>query len=168
MRTTFMKAFVGLAIVAGVASVLTGAPDVPEAHAVGGNCIKVPVRYSQFDAEATTDTVTLYTTRASEVIDLVVMQRDTDFAGIVDAGPSITAYTVSVGKSGAVAKYQSATDVFTGVSNGYTNAIVSSGTGAEAAGVAIIATATSTSANLNIATAGQLTFWICTTTLAVR
>ena len=54
--------------------------DVRPAHA-GGNWIKKVVPYTQFEAVATTDTVVLYTTRAFESIDAVVMRRDVDFAG---------------------------------------------------------------------------------------
>ena len=132
--------------------------DVRPAHA-GGNWIKKVVPYTQFEAVATTDTVVLYTTRAFESIDAVVMRRDVDFAG-----GSITSYTVSVGKSGATSKYQSATDVFTGVSNGNTNSIVTAGRGVEASGVSIIATAVA-SHNLSTATAGGLTFFIFVSTI---
>jgi hypothetical protein len=55
--------------------------------------------------------------------------------------------------------------VFTGVSNGNTNSIVNVSTGVEAPGTAIIATATA-SHNVSTATAGKLTFFICTTTLS--
>lgn len=126
----------------------------PPAHAGAANWVKVSVLYSHFDAAATTDTVTLYTTRGHQQIHQVVMRRDTDFAG-----GSITTYTVSVGKSGATSKYLPATDVFTGVSNGDTNAIVGQGAGSEADGTALIATATA-SHNCSTATAGKLTFYI--------
>jgi hypothetical protein len=123
------------------------------AHAAGG-WRKVVVKYSQFEAASTTDTVVLYTTKKFETIERIVMRRDVDFAG-----GSLTTYTISVGKSGAVTKYQAAIDVFTGVSNGNTNSIVTTGPGVEPANTEIIATATG-SHNLSTATAGQVTFFI--------
>jgi hypothetical protein len=68
----------------------------PSQASAAGNCAPVVVNYSAFDAAATTDTVTLYTTKGFEVIDLLIMRRDTDFSG-----GSISSYTVAVGKSGA-------------------------------------------------------------------
>ncbi len=153
MRQLFSRTFVALAML-----VVTSLAPRP-AHAVENWVTKV-VTFAEFSTASTTNTYTLYTTRANESISRVVMIRDVDFAG-----GSISAYTVSVGKSGAVTKYQSATDVFTGVSNGYTNAIITTGPGVEIAGVAIIATATSTSANLSAATAGRLTFKILVSNL---
>lgn len=124
-----------------------------DAHAASG-WRKVVVKYSDFEAANTTDTVTLYTTRKFESIERIVMRRDVDFSG-----GSLTTYTISVGKSGAATKYQAAVDVFTGVSNGDTNSIVTTGPGVEASATAIIATATG-SHNLSTATAGQVTFFI--------
>ena len=124
-----------------------------DAQAAGG-WRKVVVKYSQFDAADTTDTVTLYTTKRFETIERIVMRRDVDFSG-----GSLTTYTISVGKAGAVTKYQAAIDVFTGVSNGDTNSIVTTGPGVEPSATAIIATATG-SHNLSTATAGQVTFFI--------
>lgn len=108
----------------------------------------------------TSKAVTIYKGSTDYTVGRVTMIRDTDFAGIVDAGPSITAYTIEVGKAGNTTKYQAATDVFTGVSNGTANGIVNTGPGIEAAGTALIATCRSTSANLNVATAGRVTFKI--------
>lgn len=145
---------------AAVAVALLVAVTLPptRAHAVA-NWRTVVVNYSAFDAEDTTDTVVLYTTKNNEVIHQVVMIRDTDFSG-----GSISSYTVAVGKSGATDKYQTATDVFTGVSNGYTNAISTVGPGVEVAGVAIIATAVA-SHNCSTATAGKLIFKILVSNL---
>lgn len=119
------------------------------------NSITKQVTFAQFSTAATTNNVELYKCPNDCSVHQVVMIRDVDFAG-----GAISAYTVSVGKTAATTKYQSATDVFTGVSNGTTNAIVTTGPGAEAAGASIRAYATSTTANLDAATAGKLTFKI--------
>lgn len=133
------------------------------ARAIGGQWVVKVVPYSKFDAGATTDTFTLYTTHGFESIQCVIMRRDVDFSG-----GAISAYTISVGKSGSVTKYQSATNVFTGATTGDTNSTVTTGPGAEADGTAIIATATSTTANVSAATAGQVTFWILVSSLPPR
>lgn len=130
-------------------------PIPPAAAASGGTVIVKTVKYSDFEAAATTDTVVLYETKGAEVIERVVMIVDTDFSG-----GSISAYTISVGKSGSATKYLAATTVFTDAANGTANGTVGSTAGIEARGVQIIATATSTTANLSTATAGQATFLI--------
>lgn len=130
------------------------------AHAGALNWVKKTITYAQFDAAATTDTVEVYKTKAREKIHAVVMVRDTDFAGT-----SITAYSVSIGKSGAVEKYLPNTDVFTGVSNGDANSIVAASNSVEASGVSVIATATSVGANLSAGTAGKITVLILVSTL---
>ena len=128
---------------------------VPQSADATVNYTKVSKPYTAWSAASTTGTATLYTTRQAEVFWKVVMVRDTDFAG-----GAVSAATVSVGKSGSTTKYQAATDVFTGVSNGWTNAIHNITGGGEAAGTAITATLLTTGADTDALTAGKLTFYI--------
>lgn len=132
----------------------------PPAKAGAGNWIKKTISYAELNAAATSDNEVIYVTRGNEVIERVIMQRDVDFAGIVDAGPSVTAATISVGKAGSTTKYLAATDVFTGVSNGYENSVVGTAAGVELRGTSLIATLTTTAANCSVLTAGQVTFYV--------
>ena len=118
--------------------------------------IKKTVNATAFSKAATTsDPVLLHTVKGNEFVHQVILNRVTDFSG-----GAVSAATVIVGKSGTTNKYLSATDVFTGVSNGMANAVVGTTGGVEVAGTAINAIVVTTTANCDALTAGQLEFWL--------
>ena len=118
--------------------------------------IKKRFTFAAVSAASTTGTaVTLHTTRGNECIHRVIVNRITDFAG-----GAVSAATVIIGKSGSTNKYLTATDVFTGVSNGMANAVVGTTAGVEVAGVSLIATVVTTTANADALTAGELEVFI--------
>lgn len=118
--------------------------------------VKVGVALSHvaFQTAGTTNSINLFLLPAGGVIHATKIKHSTAFAGT-----AITAYTISIGISGTVAKYGSAFDVFQAVSN--TAFQVSAVTGSEnnGAGTQILATATSTGANLSASTAGVVDIW---------
>ena len=122
----------------------------------GSVWVKKRFTYAASSAASTTGAaVTLYTTRGNEHIHKVILNRVTDYSG-----GAVSAATVAIGKSGTVNKYLTATDIFTGVSNGMANAVVGTTAGVEVAGVAITATVTTTTANADALTAGELEVWL--------
>lgn len=125
-------------------TVLTGLGPVPLWIKVGN-----AVSYTAFSTAATMNSIALFTLPAGGVIHGIKIKHSTAFAGT-----SITAYTVSVGISGTVAKYASAFNVFQTVSS---TAFQLSGDFVEendGATTGVLITATSTGANLSAATAG--------------
>lgn len=111
--------------------------------------------FSAFSAAATTADATLWIAPYPCVLSGVVLNNVVDFSG-----GAVSACTVSVGKSGAVTGLLAATNVFTGASNGYANAVT--GTGATALNVffntgdTLVARATTTTADCDALTAGQV------------
>lgn len=116
------------------------------------------LNYSDFEAAATTDTVEVYVVPSGSRYEIedVKLERITDFSG-----GSISAYTISVGVSGAATKFMGAKDVFTGAKATDATAFGGGATREDlAGGTSIIATATSTSANLSTASAGKCQVWL--------
>lgn len=111
--------------------------------------------YSAFSAAALTSDLTIWTAPYPCVLSGVVLNNVVDFAG-----GAVSACTISVGKDGAETGLLAATNVFTGASNGYANAVT--GTGATALNVffntgdALQAKMTCTTANCDALTAGQV------------
>lgn len=83
------------------------------------------VGHANYTAAATTSDSPLWTAPYPCVLRGVVLNLVTDFSG-----GSVSACTLSVGKSGAETNLLAATNVFTGASNGFANATL--GTGATA------------------------------------
>lgn len=113
--------------------------------------IKVTKTYSDLSAASTTNDVELFSLPAAGIVHMVRIKHSTAFAG-----GSISAYTVSVGITGNLAKYASAFDVFQAVAD--TTLQLSDGPFTEDAGSAtsVRLAATSTSDNLDQATAGSV------------
>lgn len=145
------------AIAGGLSAFAAAAPGVdPTAIGAALLWVKVGVALSHvaFQTAGTTQSITLFTLPAAGTIHAVKIKHSTAFVG-----GAITAYTLSVGIAGTLAKYATAFDVFQAVSN---TAFQTTGvTGAEnnSAGTAILITATSTTANLNASTAGIVDVW---------
>ena len=116
---------------------------------------KYTVSYSDLSAAATTNDVELFSLPAGGVIHGVKIKHSTAFSG-----GAISAFTVSVGITGTLAKYASAFDVFQVVAN--TTQQISSTVGTENHGAAtsIKIEATSTGANIDQATAGSVDVWV--------
>lgn len=139
----------GLQATAPAGSNATNVGSVPQWVKVGS-----AIAHTAFQTAATTNSITLFTLVPAGVIQAVKIKHSTAFAGA-----AITAYTLSVGIGGTVAKYASAFDVFQAVSN--TAFQLSAVTGSENHGAAtpITITATSTGANLSASTAGVVDVW---------
>lgn len=118
------------------------------------------VSYTQLAAAALTNSITLVSLPARTLIHAVVIKHSAAFTG-----GAIASYQVSVGISGATAKFASLFSVFQAPGN--TVAQVSSGPDLENFGAAtnILLSAVSTGANLNAATAGSVTVWLLTSVL---
>jgi hypothetical protein len=116
---------------------------------------KYTVTYSDLSAASTTNDVELFSLPAGGVIHGVKIKHSTAFSG-----GSISAFTVSVGITGTLAKYASAFDVFQAVGN--TTQQISSTVGTEnhGASTSIKIAATSTGANIDQATAGIVDVWV--------
>ena len=110
------------------------------------------VPYGSFTAAGLTESITLFTLAAGQMIHNVVISHTASFTG-----GSISAYTVSVGIIGTLAKYANAFNVFQAPAT--TLGQVSSNPGMEdtANPVSIKITATSVGGNLNTAAAGSVT-----------
>lgn len=145
------------AVAGGLSGFSTASPGV-DPTAIGAVPVWVKVgnaiAHTAFQTAATTLSITLFTLAAAGLIHAVKIKHSTAFGG-----GAITAYTLSVGIAGTLAKYASAFDVFQAVSN--TAFQTSSVLGSEnnGAGTAILITATSTTANLNASTTGVVDVW---------
>lgn len=145
------------AVAGGLSGFIAAAPGL-DPTAIGAVPVWVKVgnaiSHVALQTAATTNSITLFTLAAAGTIHAVKIKHSTAFGG-----GAITAYTLSVGIAGTLAKYASAFDVFQAVSN---TAMQTTGvTGAEnnGAGTAILLTATSTTANLNASTVGVVDIW---------
>jgi hypothetical protein len=114
------------------------------------------IDFSYFSAAALTNSINLFSMLRGTVLHGIKIKHTQAFAG-----PSISAYTISVGISGSNAKYASAFDVFQPV--GSTIYQLSSNFSGEddAAVTQITATAVSVGANLSAANAGIVSIWAC-------
>lgn len=110
--------------------------------------------FASFSTAATTLSINLFVLPAGADIHEMKMKHSTSFLG-----GAITAYTISVGIAGTVAKYAAAFDVFQAVSGTAFQLSHSVGSESHTATTQIIATATSTTANLNAATQGAVDIW---------
>jgi hypothetical protein len=110
--------------------------------------------FADFSKAATTNTLNLFNLEPRGIVLGVKIKHTIAFAG-----PSISAYTVSVGDVGTVDLLASAFDVLQAF--GSTNFQLSQNFYGEdnAIPTVIQATATSTGANLSVATAGQVNIW---------
>jgi len=118
------------------------------------------VTFANLSAAALTNSITLATLPAKQVLHAAVIKHGTAFSG-----GTIASYTVSVGLAATPDKYATAFNVFqaTGASVGQLSHALFcenfSGT------TPILLTATSTVGLLNAATAGSVTIWLLTTFL---
>lgn len=117
--------------------------------------VGVAISHVAFQAAATTNSITLFTLIPAGTIHAVKIKHSTAFGG-----GAITAYTLSVGIAGTLAKYATAFDVFQAVSNTAMQMTGVTGTENNGAGTAILITATSTTANLNASTTGAVDVWV--------
>ena len=118
---------------------------------------KYTVPYTSLSTAATTNSITLFSLPAAGIIHGVKIKHSTAFSG-----GSISAYTVSVGISGTLAKYATAYNVFQAVANDTFQLSNTLGSENHASATNILITATSTGANLNAATAGSVDIWVLT------
>jgi hypothetical protein len=121
---------------------------------------KFTVAFSAFTAAATTEDIELVSLATRGAIHKVVIKHTTAFSG-----GTLSAYTLSVGITGTLAKYAVAFDVFQAVGNtvfGFNNLPDMENFGAA---TSIRIAATSTGDNLNNATAGSVDVWLLRTVL---
>lgn len=132
----------------------------PVASSAVGQWTKYTKTFTDFSTAATTNSIALLTLPIKGVVEDVVIKHTTAFSG-----GAISAYTVSVGISGTLAKYATAFDVFQAVAD--TTAQISAGGFVENFGstTSVLVTAVSTGANLNAAGAGSVDIWVKTSTL---
>lgn len=111
--------------------------------------------FTDFSTAATTNSIDLFQLPAGGVILAVKLKHSAAFTG-----GALSAYTISVGIVGTLAKYLAAQNVF--AAPGATNYGIGATIGGEShtASTAIKATATSTGGNLNLATAGSVDVWV--------
>lgn len=137
----------------------------------GGVCLPVPtgatpfwtkytVSYTAFTMATSTGDVQLATLPARQVVQSVVIKHSTAFSG----GGS-TAYTVSVGISGAVNKYASAFDIFQAVATNTAQISHDSFVEDFTSATSIRVAASVTGTTLNNVSAGSVDIWVMTTTL---
>lgn len=119
--------------------------------------IKITKAYTDFATGSTTNTITVYTPAANEVVEAVKMIPTTAFTGGL-----IATYTLSMGQLSAV-DLLSAGSVFTvpSVSFGAANVVNTS----IASPPVVTVTAISTVGNLSAATQGSVNFWLKVSTL---
>lgn len=109
---------------------------------------------SYFSAVALTNSIPLFQLPGRGIIHGIKIKHEQSFAG-----GGITAYTVSVGITGTLAKYATAFDVFQVASpTAYQLSSNFSGEN-DITATQIFATATSTTADLNVATTGLVNIW---------
>ena len=118
------------------------------------------ISYSDLSAAAAGNSITLATLPAGTVLHGVVMKHSAAFTG-----GTISAYTVSVGLTGNVAKYATAFDVFQAPGNTVGQASFGGYVENFGATTDIKISAAATGGLLNAATAGSLTVWLLTTKL---
>lgn len=128
--------------------------------------IKVTKSYTDFATAALTNDIEIYSLPAKGVVHAVVMHHTTPFTGGL-----IATYTISVGTSGAFAKYIVAGNVLQAAGNTVTFPAVASApvsaVSPENMGTttSIRAQAISTVGNLNAATGGSIDFYLLTAQL---
>lgn len=127
----------------------------PQAALVTPIWRKYTVTKTQLAAAATTNNITLFTLPAGGIIEAVKIKHSASFTG-----GSISAYTISVGITGTLAKYAAAYDVFAAPSATAMQLSTTVGTESHTAATAIKVAATSTGANLSAATAGSVDIWV--------
>lgn len=111
--------------------------------------------YGDFSTAGTTNNIELFSLPPACVIHAVKIKHSTAFSG-----GAISAYTISVGITGTLAKYAAAFDVFQAASATAFSITGTIGSESHTAVTSIKVAATSTSANLNAATAGSVDVWV--------
>lgn len=116
---------------------------------------KFTVLETAFTAAATSESITLFTLAAGEIIHVTKIKHSASFTG-----GTLSAWTMEVGISGDEAKYASAFDTFQAAAD--TTFQLSAGLGSEnhGAGTAILLTARSTADDVLDATAGSVDVWV--------
>lgn len=117
--------------------------------------IKVTKSHTDFQAAATTNNIEIYSLAAGAMLHGVVVKHTTAFAGT-----GITAYTLSVGLTGNLAKYATAFDVFQAIADTTLQASDNFAIENWGAVTSIRGAAVSTGGNLNASTAGAVEFYL--------
>lgn len=124
---------------------------------------KYTVLYSDLTTAGTTNNITLLTLPLKTMIHHVAIKHSVAFTGGI-----ISAYTLSVGITGTLAKYLAAFDVFQAVAAttfSASAATIKADLESFGGGIAIKVAAVSTTANLDAATAGSADIWVQTSLL---
>jgi hypothetical protein len=115
--------------------------------------IKITKTYSDFAAASVTNSPTIYTLPAKGVIHATQLIVTTTFSG-----GAIATYTLSIGIAGTAAKYNPATNMFTGATLPSISTI--SGIESSSGSTSITCTAISTIGLLNAATQGSVDIYL--------
>lgn len=116
--------------------------------------------YSDLAAAALSNSITLAALPAKTVLHAVCVKHSASFTG-----GAIATYRVSVGVTGAPARYASLFDVFQAPGNAIAQFSATGNVENFASSTNLLLTAVSTGANLNAATAGSVTVWLLTSVL---
>jgi len=155
----------GVAAIASTADMNTGTNDtkmVTPAKIVGlgiPSWTKYTFGFADFSAAAVTNSITLQSLTAKQVVHAIVIKHTEAFSG-----GSISSYKVKVGVSGSLSKYATEFDVFQAVADttGETYQLLKMEDFGGAVNLLITATA---SHNLDTAAAGSVDVWVFKTTL---
>jgi hypothetical protein len=119
---------------------------------------KITKAYTDFSTAALTNSITIYSLTAKEVVHGCIAFTTGNFKG-----GAIVTYTISVGVTGNNVKYMAALDAFGGGT--FTGTVIAPTVEDITGVINITATAISTVANLNAATQGAIDIWLLTSTL---
>lgn len=120
--------------------------------------VKITKLFSDFATAGLTNNISIFTLPVSGVIHAVQLNPRVTFSG-----GTIATYTISIGKSGTLAKYAPATIVFTGAALPVISVLPA--VESVSATTDIRAAAISTVGNLSAATQGTVDIWILVSTL---
>lgn len=121
---------------------------------------KYTFAYSDLATAATSNSITLFSLGAKQVIHGVVVKHETAFAG-----GSLSAYDVSVGVTGDLERYSSDFDVFQAVGSSTAQASQDLSPENFSTSTNILLSAVSVGDNLDQATAGSIDIWVAVATL---
>jgi hypothetical protein len=121
---------------------------------------KYTIAYGALSAAALTNSITLFSLGAKQVIHGVMIKHSAAFTG-----GSISAYSVEVGVTGDLLRYASPFDVFQSVGSSTFQASADLSPEDFIGATSIKVTATSVGANLSAATAGSVDVWVLVSTL---
>lgn len=120
--------------------------------------IKITKTFSDFSIASLTNSINIYSLAAKGVIHAVQLYPTTTFSG-----GTIATYTISIGITGTLTKYCTASNVFTGAT--LPTISTTSGVESTSGSTNIVATAISTVGTLDAATQGSISIYLLISSL---